>query len=381
MQKDGDTSAERLRRQQKALAEFGLLAFRSGDLDEILHRAAALVSDGLDVRLVKIFELLPGGDDLLVRAGVGWKPGVVGTARLGAHAHSPAGYAIARDEPVISRDLAAETRFEIPDLLTEHDISSMANVVIAGENGPFGVLEVDAPAQRDFDDDDIAFLKNYANLLAAAVERHRSHTGLANANREQELLIQELAHRVKNMLAIVEALATQTPAEDPSARAFQEALVSRLRALARAETLVFEEEAKRIDLARLVALSTEPFNSKGGGSISMEGPRVLIPARSGRMLGLAMHELGTNSTKHGALSVPGGEVRIFWALERTGEGARVRLQWVEAGGPAVEPPERKGFGTRLLTQLISYELDGKAELNWAEQGLVYKLDLPVAEKN
>ena len=91
MQNATDTPAERLRRQQQSLAEFGLLAFRSNDLDEILNRAAELVSEGLDVKHVKVLELLPGGEDLLVRAGVGWHPGVVGRTTFGADHHSPAG--------------------------------------------------------------------------------------------------------------------------------------------------------------------------------------------------------------------------------------------------------------------------------------------------
>ncbi len=178
MQKDGNTAEKRLRRQQKALAEFSLLAFRSNDLDEILHRAAELVSHGLDVRRTKVLELLPGGKELLLRAGVGWNPGVVGSTTFGADDDLPAGYALSHDEPVVSPDLDSETRFEIPQVLWDHGIKSMVNVIIAGEQGPFGVLEVDASRPRQFDEDDIAFLATYANLLAAAVDRHRTHTGL-----------------------------------------------------------------------------------------------------------------------------------------------------------------------------------------------------------
>jgi GAF domain-containing protein len=115
----------------------------------------------------------------------------VGNVRFGADGDSPAGYALIHGEPVISRDLASETRFSIPDVLVKHDINSMVNVLIAGENGPFGVFEVDASRHRDFDDDDIAFLRNYANLLAAAIERHRSHRALEEATSRQKVLIQE----------------------------------------------------------------------------------------------------------------------------------------------------------------------------------------------
>ncbi|HET8635785.1 MAG TPA: GAF domain-containing protein, partial [Acidobacteriaceae bacterium] len=145
---------ENLRKQREVLATFGGHALRTDDLDGLLHEATELISQALDVKLVKVLELLPDGDKLLVRAGVNWKPGVVGHATFGAHARSPAGYALQTCEPVISNDLATEARFEIPALLTDHGVESMVNVVIRGEGDAWGVLEVDSPAQRQFDSDD-----------------------------------------------------------------------------------------------------------------------------------------------------------------------------------------------------------------------------------
>ncbi len=120
---------------------------------------------------------------------------------------------------MISRDIATETRFEIPALLVEHGVRSMANVIIAGDREPFRVLEVDAREHRDFDDDDVAFLRNYANLLAAAIDRLRSHDALAKAAAERKVLVYELQHRVKNILALVQSLAAQTTAEGRTAEA------------------------------------------------------------------------------------------------------------------------------------------------------------------
>ncbi len=377
MHNDADIVADRLRRQQTALADFGLHAFRSTDLDEILNRAAEHVADGLDVRRAKVLELLPGGKELLLRAGVGWNPGVVGVVRFGADGNSPAGYALSHNHPVVSPDLDAETRFEIPQMLIDHGIRSMVNVIIAGDEGPFGVLEVDAARQRDFTDDDVAFLNTYANLLAAAVERTRSHLSLEASNREQKVLVQELAHRVKNMLGLVQSLASQTTAEHPAARAFQEAFLGRLEALARAEDLSFEDRAQIVDLARLVARSVEPFEETARGSIQAKGPSVRLPARSGRILGLVLHELATNATKHGALSVPEGGVDISWSVAPAEDTNRVRFRWVERDGPAVEAPRSRGFGTTLITALAGYELDGEAQLEHPRSGLEYELVFPV----
>jgi two-component sensor histidine kinase len=306
-----------------------------------------------------------------VRAGVNWQPGVVGVVRFGAQERSPAGYALSRGEPVISPDLATETRFEIPEVLIEHGIQSMVNVIIAGENGPFGVLEVDAPQHREFDEDDIAFLSNYANLLAAAIDRHRSHRSLEDGANEQRMLAQELAHRVKNTLALVQALLTQTVADEPAARELRDSVLGRLQALARAEELLFEDHARMLDLAELAKRALEPFES-AAGRLVVDGPSLRLPARTGRILAIILHELATNATKYGALS-SSGEVRLSWAAEAASQGSQVRLRWIETGGPPVAPPRRSGFGTKLLTTLAEYELDGQVELNYGSSGFRYEL--------
>lgn len=376
---DGEAIADRLRNQQKALADFGLFAFRSTDLDEILHRATELVAEGLDVRMAKVLELLPGGDELLVRAGVNWKPGVVGNATLGAGADSPAGYALRRDEPVISHDVSKETRFKIPQMMIEHGIRSMVNVVIAGEDAPFGVLEVDAPQKRSFDEDDVAFLQTYANMLAAAVDRNRAHKSLESGVREQKMLVRELQHRVKNILGLVQSLANQTSAVDEGARTFRETFVGRLQALARAENLSFEDHAQEMDMAQLVDRSVEPFR-RARDAFEVGGPSLRLPARCGRIMGLVVHELGTNATKHGALTAPGGQVRIAWRVDEAGNERRVDFSWTETGGPEVRRTGREGFGTRLLTALVSYEMDGEAALDHAQEGLRYRLQFAVPSR-
>ncbi|WP_454597424.1 sensor histidine kinase [Qipengyuania sp. SM2507] len=373
---DGEAT-ERLRRQQDALARFGSDCLLSRDLDEILNRAAELVAEGLDIRRAKVLELLPDGTTLLMRAGVNWHPGTVGHVRFGADKDSPAGFALAQSEPVVSPDLDEETRFKIPDVLIEHRIKSMVNVIIEGEEGPFGVLEVDATDKRDFDEHETSFLKNYANLLASAVDRHRAHKKLKKALSGQTVLVQELEHRVKNMLALVQSLAKQTTAEDASARAYRDIFLGRLRALTQAENLVFDDHAQVLDLRELAKRSVEPFEAADAPVPKIEGPQVMLQARQGRMMALVLHELGTNATKHGALSVPEGVVELSWNIEEEPEGHRVHLHWREVGGPKVELPGRGGFGTRLLADLAAYELDGEAQLKYLPEGFQYELKFPI----
>jgi two-component sensor histidine kinase len=369
-----------LRAHNAGLADFGLLAFRSDDLDDLLHRAAVLISEVVDISLVKVLEHRPDRGDLLIRAGINWQPGVVGHVSFGDDLRSPGGYAMKTGEPVISPDVDAETRFEIPEVLVRHGVKSMVNVIIVGEDRPFGVLEVDSRQHRGFSEDEVHFLRNYANLLAAAIERFRSHRRLSVAAREQSLLARELGHRVKNVLALVQAIASQTTIADRTAEAFKRAFLARLRALSAAESLVFDGEGGMIGIREVVDVVLGPHIVERPQAIELSGDAAALSARTGRMLGLSLHELATNAAKYGALSVPSGRVSLRWSREQTAGATRLTLDWHEAGGPEVTPPKRKGFGTRLLTDVIEHELNGTADLVYGKTGLTYRLGFPLEDE-
>ncbi|HYI84718.1 MAG TPA: PAS domain S-box protein [Acetobacteraceae bacterium] len=165
-----------LLRQQTVLARFGELALNSDDLDEILTQACRLVGEALGTDLAKVMELQEDGETLFVRAGVGWKPGVVGEASTKASDDTSEGYALKTGEPMVSPDIAEETRFRYPPFLVENGVKAMANVVIVGAEGkpPFGLLQIDSREPRRFTDGDTAFLRTYANLISAAVDRLRT---------------------------------------------------------------------------------------------------------------------------------------------------------------------------------------------------------------
>ncbi len=282
---------EQLRLQQSALADFGLFAFQCDDVDSLLQRAVELVSEAIDVPLVKVLEHLPERNEMLLRNGVNWDPGVVGRETFGDHEQSPGGYALRTEHPVVSSNLDAEDRFEIPDVLRRHGVKSMINVIIAGEQTAFGVLEVDARERRSFSEDDIAFLRNYANLLAAAIERLRVNQELQRSAREQDFLAQELGHRVKNLLVIIGALAAQTSTEDRTAEDYRRAFMDRLRSLSTAENLVFESGGEQADLRTLAEQVLAPYIQDDPEKITIEGESIRVAARRARMFGLALHEL------------------------------------------------------------------------------------------
>ncbi len=162
-------------RQQTILARFGELALKSDDLDEILTEACRLVGEALGTDLAKVMEMQPDGETLLVRAGVGWKPGVVGEATTQVADDTSEGYALKTGKPMTSSDIAKETRFRYPPFLTDNGVKAVANVAIIGaeDKPPYGILQIDSRTPREFDEDDTAFLRSYANLLATAVERLR----------------------------------------------------------------------------------------------------------------------------------------------------------------------------------------------------------------
>ncbi len=162
-------------RQQATLAQFGELALRSEDLDEILTEACRLVGEALGTDLAKVMELLEDGHTLKARAGVGWKPGVIGEATVEAEDDTSEGHALKTGEPMISPDIGTETRFRYPAFLTDNGVKAVANVLILGgkDRPPFGLLQIDSREPRPFNDDDTAFLQSYANLIAAAVGRLR----------------------------------------------------------------------------------------------------------------------------------------------------------------------------------------------------------------
>ena len=164
-----------LLRHETALAKFGELALKSDDLDEILTEACKLVGHALGTELAKVIELKEDGETLLVRAGVGWKPGVVGRVTLKATADTSEGVALRAGEPMISPDIDQETRFRYPAFLTDNGVRTVVNVPIIGgkDRPPFGILQVDSRTPRQFTDTDISFLRSYANLLAAAIDRLR----------------------------------------------------------------------------------------------------------------------------------------------------------------------------------------------------------------
>jgi two-component sensor histidine kinase len=361
--------ADKLRKQVSTLAKFGGRALRTEDIGALLQEATELVSDAIDVELVKVLELLPGGQDLLVRAGVNWRPGVVGHATIPAQGGSAAGHALRTDRPVISEDINTENRFSIPELLREHRVKSTVNVVIRGDNQPFGVLEVDSRKPRRFGHDDIDFLQNYANLLAVAIDRVNTQRDLAESARRQEILVSELQHRINNMLTIIRAVASRTRATSADLHEFAKAFDGRLAAIARTHDLLSRHGTCAVNIRELIMEELSAQGAVEGENIVQNGPDLLIAPRQAQVLSMAFHELATNAVKHGALSVKAGRIEISWEIQVVGNKKVVHIRWREYGVAGTPPSGRRGHGSDVLEKSIPDMLDGHFERLFRHDGI------------
>lgn len=190
--------------------------------------------------------------------------------------------------------------------------------------------------------------------------------------RQMRIVMRELTHRSKNLLAVVQAMARKTASMAPDVDTFIRDFSSRLRAIAAAHDLLVAESWSGADVAALLAASLSQSVDPAAPEIHIEGPALKVSPDTAQMLGLAFHELTMNAMRHGALSVPGGRLTVRWE-ENDGT---VALEWREEGGPAVTPPTRSGFGRVLLERLVGASLSGSVEIDYAPEGLVCRISFP-----
>jgi len=194
------------------------------------------------------------------------------------------------------------------------------------------------------------------------------------ADKLQKLILEELHHRIKNTLATVSAIASQSLRTATSIEHGQQAIEGRLIALGRAHDLLLQARWANADLASTIRGATEPYDSEGEGRFSISGPDIKITSGAVIALAMTLNELCTNTTKFGALSVPGGSVDIAWNVDEGKQ--RLQMTWSEKGGPSVRAPSRKSFGTRLIRSL-GQQLKGQVKLDYARTGFAYALDVPM----
>jgi len=262
----------------------------------------------------------------------------------------PSGFTVLRDGvevPLGERPLHRAARGEtVPDELYE----------IRFDDGDSRMLLIRAAPLRSKTGE----LQGAVCAAADVTERHRYEEHL-------KLLLDELNHRVKNTLAIVQSIAALT-LKDIDARA-RAAFEERLLTLSAVHTLLTEESWQGASIASVARASLRTAQDR----VSFAGDDVRLKPKSAVALSIALHELGTNALKYGALSREGGTVALHWTM---GAG-RVRLRWEETGGPAVSPPAHRGFGSRMIESGLAAELQGEARIEWRREGVVCIIDAPL----
>jgi two-component sensor histidine kinase len=341
-------------RQQEILAELGVSALQGIKFTELLNHVVRLVAEGLEAEYCKVLEYLPAENRFLVRAGVGWGEGVVGSATLGADLASPAGFALHTGKPVISNHLENEQRFRTPELLLEHGIRRAMNVILQGDGAPFGVLEVDSKSSGEFSKHDLAFLQGAANILGMAIEQQHSQRKLQGALDRHQLLLKEVNHRVKNSLQVVASmLHLQANAAGAELGESLNDAASRISAVGRAyDRLAFAADYEKIDLiAYLKEVLEDLERAVSPNVIHFEAPQeISISADRAILMGLIINELVSNAGKYAYPDRPGPIWVTVAQIEKRAVALSIRDEGV--GLPTgFDLAKSKRLGARLVSAL------------------------------
>jgi two-component system, chemotaxis family, CheB/CheR fusion protein len=202
-------------------------------------------------------------------------------------------------------------------------------------------------------------------------------TSMVQAEQHHRLMVDELNHRVRNMLTVVISLATRTLRQSKSLPEFSEAFLGRVNALSTAYTLLSRDNWTEVSLRDVLLAELRPFMAQARDNISLSGSLVALKPRGALALGMVVHELVTNAVKYGALSVPDGKVAIHWHVEPTAGSERLICQWNEQDGPPIEPPGRHGFGLSMIERSLRHELKGETKFLFEPAGLLATLIIPL----
>ena len=368
-------------RQQEILAELGVLALQGSPFVDLLNQTARLTAAGLGAEYCKVLEYDRVQSRFLVCAGVGWDPGVVGVATVGADLASPAGFALRTGKPVISNHLENEERFRTPELLVQHGIRRAMNVILQGDGSPFGVLEVDSRSEGEFGEYDIAFLQGAANILGMAIEQQRYQRRLKDALDRHQVLLKEVNHRVKNSLQVVASmlhLQAGTSSHPELTDRLQEAS-SRISTIARAyDQLAFNADRDKINLASYLRDVLKDLESNvAPHQIQFDAPEdVPFSADRAILVALVINELISNAAKY---AYPGSASGSIWVAVRPVDPSSISVTVRDEGvgmPEGFDPAMSRRLGTRLVIALAK-QLDAELIRPRGGSGTTFTLLVPL----
>jgi two-component sensor histidine kinase len=279
--------------------------------------------------------------------------------------------------------LQRRSRVIVPDLQTDPDFAGIAAALqsygaasavstpVKNQAGKvLAMFSVYWTEKRDPDERDLRTLDLCAELAGRHVERSVSANELRDVNQRRVLLMRELAHRGKNLLAVIQSIAARSLRGERSLDEARDVFIGRLGALASTYNTFTEEYPESVHLRDIVSAGLEAY----GERTVIEGPKILIPAKQAQTLALVIHELATNAAKYGALSSVNGRVDVSWKIFQADGHANFSLTWSESGGPPVKAGAKKGFGSVIITSLIATELNCSPTVEFRPSGIEYRLE-------
>jgi two-component sensor histidine kinase len=394
-----DEDAARVRKlllQQAAIASFGSFALRQSDLLKVLTEAARVCAKGLSVPFCKVCRYRSEENDLLIEAGYGWRAGVVGHVVSRADESSPQGLAFTTGEPSICNDLREDSNFKLPPFYAEHGIISTIDVVIKGDDRPYGVLEIDNDKQHDYDEQDIIFLTGFANVLAEAVATTARTAVLRATIERMEILVEEkdrlldqkmvlaeeLQHRVRNNLQLVYGMLSRQlddTADKPGHQGLK-AIARRVSTLAQVyDHLLGTEMSRTTDFGSYVealCLNLAELQAAPSGTVTLtcHSERIILDLDVVTALGIVVAELVTNSYDH---AFPGGQGAIIVLVRRTATAVGMATMTIRDNGKGFNvEADNKRHGLGLVRRLVE-QVRGTV-MSDTDHGTVWTIRFPVA---
>jgi two-component sensor histidine kinase/putative methionine-R-sulfoxide reductase with GAF domain len=364
---------DRVREYQRVIEALSRIGPQALSAQQLMQHVTAQVSRATKIPRTKVLRYRAEKGDLLIEAGVGWKPGVVGNATLAVDYKSPAGRAFQTGAPVTIEDIRDTDEFRNPELLREHGIISIINVPVLINGATWGVLEADSTQPGSFDQWDVSFLSTVANIMGVCLglaHANAKHVEAAAESVRQEaqfdMRLRELQHRIKNNLQIVVAFLSRRTRELPQeVREALSAATMRIQAIALAHDLLsVGRETSNVafdDYLRSLCANIDP--QRTDVTIEVAAEKATIPIDRAVPAGLIVNELVTNSIKY-AFGNGGGLIRIHFATSSNHSEAWLT---VEDNGKGMKLPPKKGLGLSLV-EGFAQQIQGRVEYVPVETG-------------
>jgi two-component sensor histidine kinase len=304
--------------------------------------------------------------------------GPVSVERQTPLSHSFCQHVVIAQAPLIVTDAESDPRVSDNPAVPDLGVRAYLGVPLTLPSGHvIGSLCAIDTTPRQWSDADLKSMSDVAEIVMSEIGLRREIAKRRKAEDNQELLIAELHHRVKNTLSTVQALIQLNLRSSPTLAVFRGTIGGRIESLAKTHTLLTSKRWHAIAFRDILNSELEPYQQTE--RVGLSGPDFDLEAEVATTVGMVIHELTTNAAKYGALSSSAGTIEVHWTLEAMADNADARmiLNWRERGGPQIQPPDKKGFGSILIERLIVRQFGGTAKFDFARDGLLFRAAFPI----